>query len=562
MRKVLITMLLLILMFCFVACGSETPATNNESRAVYNVELQVKCEKNLLFSKYDINVFIDDKKIGTLDHGTENTWKTTLSEGTHTIKVCEEGDSSVDGTLTFDITEEIRLVYKATCHSNQVELSLEHNESMRSLSDSETKITDSPQGYKNRVFKDVEQELKAAGFTNIQTTVIRDLTGGWLETDGDIESITISGRTDFKKGEIITKDAEIIITYHTIELTKEEMNAKISGKVGATAEIVLQEFEGTGYKTLCYVDNKEVLDSTQGTNLFVSGHIDFEEKIAYLYFASEAAQNMQKTLEKELPKEMAKRAAIVALTNSQATDVFKKDGNTYDKKKFHSYDDISGFFLVAINEGKWTVKDEDTWHAEGIKCIISGYGAYLKANLDVSYDGKNYIVSNVDKYIGSKENIDSKDASVINYEHMEPSKENVFLTVSPSLVKKDRDDAAAEKQLNKTTSTEERRLWISSQFEIFGGEHSVLKKLVKENLNDEKSFKHIETTHIDITTKAKVDEINKFLKKSGYSKRVKLGDLLVTMKFSAKNAFNATIKNTAIGIVSYDNDTVTLVGIG
>ena len=512
--------------------------------------------------KYDINIYIDDEELGTLDHGVKNTWKTSLTEGAHTIKVCEEGDSSVDGMLTFDITEETRLVYKATCHSNQVELLLEHSESMRLLSDGETKITDSPKGYKNKIFKEVEQELKAAGFTNIQSTVIRDLTGSWLETDGDIENITIGGKTDFEKGEIISKDTEIIITYHTMELTKEEMNAKISGKTGTPAVSVLQEFEGTGYKTVCYVDNKEVLDSTQGTNFFVSGHIDFEEKVVYLYFESEVTQNMQKTLEKELPKEMAMRAAIVALTNGQAPDVFKKDGNTYDKKKFHSYDDISDFFLVAINNGKWTVKDEHTWHAEGIKCIISGYGTYLKANVDVSYDGKNYIVSNVDKYIASKENIDSTDESVINYEHLEPSKENVFLTVSPSLVKKDRDEAAAEKQLNKTTPTEERKSWISSQFEIFGGEHRVLKKLVKENLNDEGSFKHIETTYVDVTTIAKKDEVNKILKKAGYSNRVKLGDLLVTMEFSAKNAFNARIKNTAIGIVNYDNDTVTLVDVG
>lgn len=32
-------------------------------------------------------------------------------------------------------------------------------------------------------------------------------------------------------------------------------------------------------------------------------------------------------------------------------------------------------------------------------------------------------------------------------------------------------------------------------------------------------------------------------------------------EFSAKNAFNATVKNTALGIASYSLDTITLIAI-
>lgn len=108
----------------------------------------------------------------------------------------------------------------------------------------------------------------------------------------------------------------------------------------------------------------------------------------------------------------------------------------------------------------------------------------------------------------------------------------------------------------------ERNLWIRSQFSVWDGSHIELEKLVKKSLNDEKSFKHIETTYRDISDESDQSEVNAILSEAGYSNRVEVGDLFIQMQFSAKNAFNATIKNTAFGIASYADNTITLVDIG
>jgi len=107
----------------------------------------------------------------------------------------------------------------------------------------------------------------------------------------------------------------------------------------------------------------------------------------------------------------------------------------------------------------------------------------------------------------------------------------------------------------------ERNEWINSQFSVWDGSHTVLKGLIKDNLNDEKSFKHIETTYIDIATEDKRDYVNDILENAGYSQRVEVGDLFIMTQFSAKNAFNATVKNTAFGIVDYSENLVRLIGI-
>lgn len=112
-----------------------------------------------------------------------------------------------------------------------------------------------------------------------------------------------------------------------------------------------------------------------------------------------------------------------------------------------------------------------------------------------------------------------------------------------------------------TDYNSERNIWIRNQFSPWDGSHKHLEKLIIKNLNDEKSYEHIETTYRDIVTEEDRDEVNKILANAGYSDRVEVGDLLIQTQFSAKNAFNATIKSTAYGIASYQNDTIKLVGI-
>lgn len=106
-----------------------------------------------------------------------------------------------------------------------------------------------------------------------------------------------------------------------------------------------------------------------------------------------------------------------------------------------------------------------------------------------------------------------------------------------------------------------RNQWIQSQFSVWDGAHTEMENLIIRNLNDEKSYDHIETTYSDITDESIRDEINQILSDAGYSQRVEVGDLFIQTVFSAKNAFGGTIKNTAYGISSYNNNTITLIAI-
>lgn len=66
------------------------------------------------------------------------------------------------------------------------------------------------------------RRFEDAGFTNVDTKAIPDLITGWLSKDGEVESVSINGRTDFDDGDEFPKDADVIVAYHTFPAGEKE----------------------------------------------------------------------------------------------------------------------------------------------------------------------------------------------------------------------------------------------------------------------------------------------------------------------------------------------------
>ena len=80
--------------------------------------------------------------------------------------------------------------------------------------DTEIRIEFNPKDYKGKNYEDVITELKNKGFENIQVKNLEDVVLGVFTKENIVEGVTINGRTDFKYGEWIDKQTEILITYH------------------------------------------------------------------------------------------------------------------------------------------------------------------------------------------------------------------------------------------------------------------------------------------------------------------------------------------------------------
>ena len=78
--------------------------------------------------------------------------------------------------------------------------------------------------------------------------------------------------------------------------------------------------------------------------------------------------------------------------------------------------------------------------------------------------------------------------------------------------------------------------WIENQFSPWDGSHIDLVKLVKENMNDPKSFEHVETRYSD--------------EKDG---------ILIIMKFRGNNAFGGKVLNYVTAKADYKTNTIKII---
>jgi len=80
------------------------------------------------------------------------------------------------------------------------------------------------------------------------------------------------------------------------------------------------------------------------------------------------------------------------------------------------------------------------------------------------------------------------------------------------------------------------KTWVDSQFSLWNGSHKALVDLIKENLNDKKSFEHEKTTYID---------------KGTY--------LIVKMTYRAKNGFGGTILQNVTAKADYKTNVISVI---
>ena len=77
--------------------------------------------------------------------------------------------------------------------------------------------------------------------------------------------------------------------------------------------------------------------------------------------------------------------------------------------------------------------------------------------------------------------------------------------------------------------------WVKSQFSEWDGSNVALVDLVKQNLNDPKSFEHVDTSYIRQND-----------------------DLLITMQYRANNIYGAKVLSKVTALASYKDNTVTI----
>ena len=206
----LIGLLVIVLSSLFLLSGCNSNEVNNDSTTNKNIEnknavdFKIDFDSNWIFSKYDVEVFIDNTSQGVLTHGQDAEYKLNLSPGTHTFSVTKSDDASIKGEMSFEITANTKIGYLIDCESDRIYI--------EQLETASTPISSSDTN--GRTQQNLEDLFKNAGFTNITFNELHDLPEEKQSDIYSVDNVTIDNMNIFSEGDTFFPDDEVVISYH------------------------------------------------------------------------------------------------------------------------------------------------------------------------------------------------------------------------------------------------------------------------------------------------------------------------------------------------------------
>ena len=196
----------------------------------FNTSVAIDCVENWVFSKYDVEVYVDDSFEGTITHGASEIYELILTKGNHIIKFVSADDETLDGTVEIIVSKDESFKFKISCSSTGIDVdtisgsvnqpeSTEQPSNTEESKESETTIPDlsitmSEEDFKGMNYEEAEKKFREMGFTSFEYETVDTEIKANNDTICYIEITEVFiGDSDFEVGD--TFDADSTITFYT-----------------------------------------------------------------------------------------------------------------------------------------------------------------------------------------------------------------------------------------------------------------------------------------------------------------------------------------------------------
>ena len=227
MKRILALFLVLMMLFLGACSSSEEPQTTR-SIPQHQLYLDVEFESNWFFATYDVEVFVDNERVGLIPHGKHFTKLLEVDEGTHSIKFAKESDQSVRNTTNVKVTEDSTFV--CTIHSNKTNIELKSPTTISGVVGNNLEVID----VTGQVLSDAMADLKQIGFINIKHVDENMKNSIWDATNWIIISQGIEA------GSVVDKNEEIVLVckHKSAEAVSDNSSANDDSSVIETEDSV------------------------------------------------------------------------------------------------------------------------------------------------------------------------------------------------------------------------------------------------------------------------------------------------------------------------------------
>ncbi len=197
------------------------------SQPEFDIKLEVECEENWIFSKYDINISIDDDFEGTIPHGDKKDFDITLKKGMHTISFENSEDDTLDGEVKVDITKDETIRLKVSCSNFGIETEVLSGTQATDPSNEDStnstliSLTLGDEDFKGMNYKDAEKKFREMGFTKFKYETVETEDESIADTICYVDIVELLiGDSKFNKGDKFNSGSTI--TFYTYKYEKPE----------------------------------------------------------------------------------------------------------------------------------------------------------------------------------------------------------------------------------------------------------------------------------------------------------------------------------------------------
>ena len=103
---------LLVLLFCSASFAATTVSVN----------ISIDFEANLIFSKYDVDLYVNDTLLATLTHGKDYSGAFEVNAGENTLYFYKHNKKTPKGSIELNLTEDTNIECHISCHSGKIKV--------------------------------------------------------------------------------------------------------------------------------------------------------------------------------------------------------------------------------------------------------------------------------------------------------------------------------------------------------------------------------------------------------------------------------------------------------
>ena len=115
MRKIIILMGVLVILLAFFSAA--------RAEETYCVSLDVEFVPNLIFSKYDVDIFVNSQLLKTLSHGRDFSGMFYVQKGIYRIYFYKHNEKNIYGSINVDVKGNAEVSCRISCYRDHVDVS-------------------------------------------------------------------------------------------------------------------------------------------------------------------------------------------------------------------------------------------------------------------------------------------------------------------------------------------------------------------------------------------------------------------------------------------------------